>query len=138
MSTTNGEERPDPDEVEPIGQSEGVYQRDSNGELRALKGVVEWSGEWRRIEYYPMPIGDVHQYRELGVDVDMEKLAEILAEKVADPDRTVQEWLDTEPTQFNAIMDFLTEEAVGVTPSSEFHAEVREELEAREAAEEGN
>lgn len=130
-------EPPDPSEVDAIGDSEGVYQRDSDGELTPDPWqVIEWGGEWHKVRYYPVPVGEVEQYRGMGEDVDMSELCDILAEKVHKPDRTADEWADTDPGQFMAVLGGLVENAVGDRPSSEFHAEVREELEARAA--EGN
>lgn len=129
----SSESPPDPSEVEPLGQADGVYQRDEDGELRPLPPeVVKWNGKWHRVRFYPVPIGQFGQYEELGEDVDMETLCGILADKVHTPRRSEGEWQDTEPEQFMAVMQKLVETATGEVPSTDFHKEVRQELEQRD------
>lgn len=125
---------PDPSDLEPLGDSEGVYQRDEHGELRPLPPeAVEIDGEWRQVRFYPVPIGQLDDYRELGEDMAMRELCDIMAEKVHTPNRTVDEWADTDPEQFMPILMALVERAVGETPSSDFHAEVQRELDGRDS-----
>lgn len=123
------------DEPEPLGKTEGVYQRDADGELTPLPPeTIDINGEPRQVRYYPVPMGEFDAYQRMGDDVDAEDLAEILSEKVHTPDRTPQEWVDTEPMQFMAVLTNLIKKGTGQEPESEFHAEVREELEKRHDA----
>lgn len=120
-----------PDDVPAIGDDEGVYQRDADGNLTPQTEVVEWGGEMRKFVHYPIPIGDLDEFQSMGADVAIEDLCEVLAEKVVSPNRTPGEWGDTEPAQFHAILDRLVEKATGETPTNDLHAEIQAELEER-------
>lgn len=121
---------PDPDEVEPLGETDGVYQRDADGDLRPLDWeVIEWRGQHYKVRYYPVPIGDAETFRSMGDTLEIETMCDILVEKVHTPDRTAEQWADTDPDQFNAVVMGLTRAATGEEPTNEFHEQVREELE---------
>lgn len=124
---------PDPSDVTPLGDNVGVYQRDEDGQLRPLPPeVIEWDGEFHSVRFRPIPIGELEDYQELGEDIAMSELCEILADKVHTPSRTIDEWADTDPEQIMAVMGKLIENALGEEPDSEFHEEIREELESRD------
>lgn len=137
MTDTN--EQIDPDDVEPLSDSEGVYERDGDAQLKPLDWrVIEYQDKTRKFKPYPIPMGDVEELQEMGTDIDVDALCGILADKVHSPDRTADEWRDTDPAQVTTIMEELAKLAGGNEPSNEFHAEVREDLREREAAATGN
>lgn len=123
---------PDPSDIEPLGDDEGVYQRDHEGKLTPLAPeVIEWGGEHRTVRFFPVPVGQFDEYESLGDNVEMNQLCEIMAEKVHTPDRTAGEWADTDPRQFMAILSRLVEKATGQEPMNDLHAELQAELDGR-------
>lgn len=125
------------EQPEPLGESEGVYERNESGDLEPLPPTTIQTIN-RTVQYYPVPMGELNRYQELGEEMSMDKLAEILSEKVHRPNRSEQEWLDTDPEIFMAVLNKLVEVATGDEPSTDFHREVQEELKAREGSDGGN
>lgn len=132
------DDKPDPSEVAALDDDAGVYERDADGDLIPVEDVVKWDGEWHKVEHEPIAGGDSVKLMSLGMDISAEKLCNIMAEKYLTPDRTAQEWADTDPQQFNACLDLLSEKVAGDTPDRDMHAEVRKELEERGGDELGN
>lgn len=125
-------DKPDPEDVEAVGDTEGVYQRDEQGDLQPAEWkVIDVGDEWKRVRPYPIPTGELREFEQMGGEMDVDELCKIMAEKFETPDRTAEQWSDTDPKMVGACIDLLTELATGETPSSEFHAEVKEELESR-------
>lgn len=123
-------EKPDPSEVAELEDSEGVYERNAEGDLLPSSWhVIEYEDGYRKVRPYPIPTGDFQEFQNMGDDVDLSELSEILAEKFETPDRTAQEWEDTDPKLFMKCLNLLVELATGEKASSEFHSQVQNELE---------
>lgn len=125
----------DPDDVEPISENEGLYQRDAHGEFKPLDWrLISYKGETRKFRPYPIPMGDVDELTEMGNEISIDSLCEVLDDKVHTPDRTTEEWMDSDPALVTAIIEELAMLAGNNEPGSDLHRQVREELNDRETS----
>jgi len=131
---------PDPADLEPITEDEATYQRDADGDLISEVHAVETFEGWRRVEIYPTPKGQQLKYEDRFAgrdDLGVDELDDLLEEKVASPDL---DWSDPDlkPGIYLPIVNKVMEVMLGQAPSNQFHAEVRDELAARESQGQGN
>lgn len=137
MSDT--EEKPDPSEVEPLTKQEAQYQRDEDGELIPFDKVIKTDDGWRSISILPTPKGEAMALeKRFGgrADLEMEDLDDLMDEKVVEPD--IDDWDDLKPGVYMPMMEAVMESIMDEVPNTDFHAEVREEIEKRANEEEGN
>jgi hypothetical protein len=131
---------PDPADLDPITEDEAKYQRDDEGDLPAKAYAIMTSDGWRPVEIYPITKGEQIEYEERFAgrdDLDVEEFDDILNEKVADPDL---DWSDPDlkPDIYMPIVKKVREVITSQAPSNQSHAEVRDELAARESQGQGN
>lgn len=119
----------DPEDVEPISESEGLYQRDAHGEFKPLDWrLISYKGETRKFRPYPIPMGDVDELTEMGNEISIDALCEVMADKVHTPDRTKEEWMDSDPALVTAIVEELARMAGNDEPRGDMHRQIRDEL----------
>lgn len=119
----------DPSDVEPISESEGLYQRDSDGEFKPLDWrLITYQGETRKFKPYPIPMGDVDELTDMGEEISIDALCGVMAEKVHTPDRTKEEWKDSDAALVTAIIEELARMAGNDEPRGDMHRQIRDEL----------
>jgi hypothetical protein len=104
--------------------------RDKDGELRPVEHTYEWGGEEVTIKLLPPTISQQERYEELGEDVDVERLREIVDTHLVKPDIPDDESLTSRELfcYLEGIVDYSVGGGDGMA------AEVQAELEKRNEA----
>lgn len=100
------------------------------GDLQAVEHEYDWNNETVTIKLVPPTLSQMQQYEELGDDIDIERLEDIVDTHIEEPSRSANEMTLREVTCYiEGVVDYGAGDGGG-----NLSPEVREELEQRAAA----